>query len=276
MEIKIFDVEHGFCAYIIGDNHNTMLIDCGHNEITGFRPSEYLPNNRCSGIENFIVSNYDEDHISDLPNMCKLKQPNGSNFIQTLYRNRSINGEELRKLKLKGGPIAPGMESLLEMIRTYTADVTNPPLPQDTEFNYFKNKYPDFDDTNNLSLVTFLHYQDIHLIFPGDLEKEGWLSLLEQPGFKEELAKTNIFIASHHGRISGYCEEVFDYCRPEIIIISDESKQFDTQDVDYKKHASGVKWGNGDDYRYVLTTRNDGMITISQRPGESPQIRTQY
>jgi beta-lactamase superfamily II metal-dependent hydrolase len=113
MEIKIFDVEHGFCAYIIGDNHNTMLIDCGHNEITGFRPSDYLPKNRCSGIENFIVSNYDEDHISDLANVCKLKQPNGQNFIQTLYRNRSISGEELRKLKLKSGPIAPGMESLL-------------------------------------------------------------------------------------------------------------------------------------------------------------------
>lgn len=276
MEIRIFDVEHGFCAYAIGDNHNTMLIDCGHNEETGFRPSKYLPKNHCTGIENFIVSNYDEDHLSDLPNMCKLKQPNGSNFIQTLYRNKSISGEELHKLKLEGGPIAPGMESLLEMIRTYTFDVTNPPLLQDTEVSYFKNKYPDFEDTNNLSLVTFLHYNNINLIFPGDMEKKGWLALLEQPGFKEELAKTNMFIASHHGRISGYCEEVFDYCKPEIIIISDESKQYDTQDVDYKKHASGVKWGNGNDYRYVLTTRNDGMITISQRPGENPQIRTQH
>jgi beta-lactamase superfamily II metal-dependent hydrolase len=250
-----------------------MLIDCGHNEKTGFRPSNYLPKNGCTGIENFIVSNYDEDHMSDLPNLWKLKQPNGNSFIQLLYRNKSLSGEDLRKLKLKGGPIGSGMESMLEMIRIYTADVTSPPVLQDTQTKYFCNNYPDFEDTNNLSFVTFLHYHDIHLIFPGDLEKKGWLSLLEQKEFQEELAKTNLFIASHHGRISGYCEEVFNYCHPQLIIISDESKQYDTQDVDYTKHAYGVKFGDND--RYVLTTRKDGMITISQRPGEIPQISTQ-
>jgi beta-lactamase superfamily II metal-dependent hydrolase len=273
MEIRIFDVEHGFCAYVIGDNHNVMLIDCGHNEKTGFRPSDYLPRNRCSGVENFIVSNYDEDHISDLPNLCELKQPNGHNFIQTLVRNKSISGEELRKIKLKGGPIAPGMGSLLDMIKTYTHDVSIPSMGQDTQTRFFQNNYPDFEDTNNLSLVTFLHDHDIHLIFPGDLEKSGWLALLERKEFQEELAKTNLFVASHHGRISGYCEEVFNYCNPQLIIISDESKQYDTQDVDYSKHASGVKFG--EDNRYVLTTRNDGMITISQKPGEGPKIGTQ-
>lgn len=159
-----------------------MLIDCGHNEETGFRPSEYLPKNHCTGIENFIVSNYDEDHISDLPSLCKLKQPNGSNFIQTLYRNRSISGEELRKLKLKGGPIAPGMESLLEMLRTYTTDVTSPPLLQDTDISYFKNDYPDFDDTNNLSLVTFLHYHNINLIFLVIWKKTDGSLYLNSPG----------------------------------------------------------------------------------------------
>jgi len=270
MEIRIFDVEHGFCAYIIGDNHNVMLIDCGHNEKTGFRPSDYLTKRGCTGIERFVVSNYDEDHISDLPNLFKLKQPDGRKFIPLLYRNKSISGDNLRKLKLRGGPIAPGMETLLYMIKTYTADVTNPPELQETQIKYFCNNYPNFEDTNNLSLVTFLHYHDIHLIFPGDLEKSGWLALLKQPEFREELAKTNLFIASHHGRISGYCEDIFEYCKPQLIIISDEPKQYDTQEVDYIKHASGIKFG--DHYRYVLTTRNDGMITISQRPGEARQI----
>jgi len=275
MEIRIFDVEHGFCAYVIGDNRNVMLIDCGHNEKTGFRPSDYLQKKGCTGIENFVVSNYDEDHISDLPNLCELpKQQNGYNFIQTLGRNKSISGEELRKLKLKSGPIAPGMESLLAMIKTYTHEVPTPSLGQDSQIKYFQNSYPDFEDTNNLSLVTFLHYHGIHLIFPGDLEKSGWLALLERKEFQEELEKINLFIASHHGRISGYCEEVFNYCKPQLIIISDESKQYDAQDVDYSKHASGVKFG--DNNRYLLTTRNDGMITISQKPGEGPKIGMQY
>ncbi len=64
MEIRIFNVEHGFCAYIIADNGNVMLIDCGHNADTGFRPSNYLVANGSTGIERFIVSNYDEDHLS--------------------------------------------------------------------------------------------------------------------------------------------------------------------------------------------------------------------
>ncbi len=69
MEIRIFDVAHGFCAYVIADNNNVMLIDCGYNEGTGFRPSDYLVRDSCTGIKLLIVSNFDEDHVSDLPNV---------------------------------------------------------------------------------------------------------------------------------------------------------------------------------------------------------------
>lgn len=266
MEIRIFDVEHGFCAYIVADNGNVMLIDCGHNEKTGFRPSNYLPATGCSGIECFIVSNYDEDHLSDLPRL-RQRLP-----IQILRRNRSIDVNELRRLKLRAGPIGSGMESLLDMIRTYTADVTNPPEFPQIEMAFFCNRYPTFEDTNNLSLVTFLHYCNVHIVFPGDLEKAGWLALLGQQTFGEHLGQVNLFVAPHHGRESGYCVKVFDYCQPELVIISDESIRYDTQETEYRRHTSGIRWGDG--YRYVLTTRNDGMITIRQRPGENPRVCT--
>jgi beta-lactamase superfamily II metal-dependent hydrolase len=68
MEIRIFDVEHGFYAYIVADNANVMLIDCGHNSEIGFRPSSYLLVNGCYGIEELIISNYDENHLRDLLN----------------------------------------------------------------------------------------------------------------------------------------------------------------------------------------------------------------
>jgi len=266
MEIKIFDVLHGFCAYIIADNGNVILIDCGYNEETNFRPSNYLVNNRCAGIERLIISNYDEDHIDDLPNLRKVLS------VDVLHRNRTISADELEKLKLKAGPIQPGMQSLLDMIRIYTSDVVNPPEFPGVELVTFHNNFPLFDDTNNLSLVTFLYYRDIHIVFPGDLEKKGWLSLLAGKSFQEELKRVNIFIASHHGRESGYCSDVFEYCKPEIVIISDEPIQYDTQSTSYDQHASGVRFGNQD--RYVLTTRNDGMVTISQRLGENPRINT--
>lgn len=99
------------------------------------------------------------------------------------------------------------------------------------------------------------------MIFPGDVETTGWESLLQGDPFREHLSRVTTFVASRHGRESGYLEEVFDLCNPEIMIISDESIQYDTQEVDYAPHATGVQWDTGET-RSVLTTRNDGMIRI--------------
>lgn len=266
MEIRIFDVEHGFCSYIIADNGNVMLVDCGHNEATGFRPSNYLPAKGCNGIERLIISNYDEDHLSDLPHLRECLP------ITVLRRNQSITADELRRLKLQTGPLGDGISALLGMITDYTSDVTNPPEFPDTDLVTFNNSYTAFKDTNNLSLVTFLHFRDIHIIFPGDLEKAGIQALLKGQSFREHLGRVNLFVASHHGRESGYYPEVFNICHPELVIISDESLRYDTQDVDYACHASGIKWGN--DRRYVLTTRADGMITISQKQAGNPMVST--
>lgn len=267
MEIKIFDVEHGFCAYIVADNGNVMLIDCGHNTLTNFRPSTYLPACGCTAIERLVISNYDEDHMSDLENLLS-RVP-----VQVLHRNRTITGDQLHRLKKAScpGPLGTGTRAVLGMIGTYTMDTQNPPDLTGVELEFFWNSYPLFEDTNNLSLVTFLHYRDLHLVFPGDLEKAGWRALLNDPSFCDHLRKVNVFIASHHGRENGYCPEVFNYCSPEIIAISDEAIKYDTQDVDYAKHARGVSWHDGS-RRYVLTTRKHGMITISQSPGMSARI----
>lgn len=243
-----------------------MLIDCGYNSKTGFRPSNYLVHNRCNGIERFIVSNYDEDHLDDLPQL-RQNLP-----IQILRRNQSVDAYTLQTIKLRAGPLQPGIQSLLDMIRNYTSDVVNPPEFPQIELVSFSNNYPEFEDINNLSLVTFLHYRDVNIIFPGDLEKAGWKKLLEQSTFRNHLSRINFFVASHHGRESGYCVEVFEYCKPEIVIISDEQMQYETQETSYGQHATGVMFGNT--RRYVLTTRKDGMITINQKEGEDPKIST--
>lgn len=266
MEIRIFDVERGFCALVIADNGNVVLVDCGQNQATGFMPSDYLPANGCGGIELFIVSNYDEDHLSDLPRLCQ-RLP-----IQIVHRNGSITADQLRTLKLRAGPILPGVESLLNTIGTYTKDVAKHPEFPDIEFAFFCNNYPMFEDTNNLSLVTFLHYHGLHIIFPGDLEEAGWRALLNQQPFINHLGRVNLFVASQHGRESGYCAEIFEYCQPELVIIPEESIQYETQETVYQKHATGMQVG--DSRRYVLSTHSAGMITIHQRPGGSPLINT--
>lgn len=134
--------------------------------------------------------------------------------------------------------------------------------PGEISISHYWNEYPPFDDTNNLSLVTFVHGPEYSVIFPGDLERAGWRTLLTNADFRRELSRVGVFIASHHGRENGYCEAVFDYCRPQIVIISDEPMAYDTQEDCYAQHASGISWNGGRETRRVLTTRCDGDIRI--------------
>ena len=63
---------------------------------------------------------------------------------------------------------------------------------------------------------------------------------LKQPAFCQCLRETNFFIASHHGRNSVYAAEVFNYCKPHIILLSDKSIVHSSQEHDYFKHATGI------------------------------------
>src|SRR6266404_885618 len=257
MLLRIFDVAHGFCALAVADTGNIMLIDCGHNDETGFQPADYLARSGFTGIERFFVLNLDEDHLSGLPRIRRMQDRIP---IRILHKNFSITDRQLRELKEETGGLGPGVESLLAISGNFNQTVTSPPDFGLLNYEVYHNNYPVFEDTNNLSLVLFLDYPGLSIVFPGDLESAGWEALLQNISFRQHLTRVNVFVASYHGRESGYCEEVFDYCNPEVVVISDEEIRFETQEeVDYGVHARGIRWSTGG-IRRVLTTRSDGMI----------------
>ena len=258
MRFTIHDVGHGFCAHLHHDNGNVMLWDCGHKADPEHRPSQFLPALGIRTVHRMFVTNYDEDHISDLPNLRRAVD------INILHRNRSITPAQLKRLKEQSGPISPAMSSLLSMLDTYNAHISNPPTFPNITFTRFHCVYPeDLRDTNNLSIVTFLEAPMGNFLIPGDIERPAWQKLLQQPDFRSRLARVSVFIASHHGRTSGYCREVFNYCSPAVVIFSDGPKQYATQEETdtYAAHASGVNF-NGR-RRRVITTRSDGSISWS-------------
>ncbi|MFH1688148.1 MAG: MBL fold metallo-hydrolase [bacterium] len=258
MLIQIFNVGHGFCALVRADNGNSLLVDCGSGGPNDFKPSRYLPSIGVTRLQKLVISNYDEDHMSDLAELRR------SVHIEILAKNCSINPDQLEKLKAESGPIGSGMSSLLDMLHMYTSPVLAEPDFAGCGFRFYHNQYPGFQDTNNLSLVTFVKYGTHQIVFPGDLETAGWDKLLERSDFRADLACTTVFVASHHGRRSGYCPEVFGYCSPGIIIVSDSGIQYDTQVVPYDAHARGISLGS--QRRYVYTTRKDGDITLRYFP----------
>lgn len=103
------------------------------------------------------------------------------------------------------------------------------------------------------------------ILFTGDLEVAGWRRLLKLPSFRQDLMGTSVFVASHHGRESGCCTELFDLFRPQLVIISDDVRQFDSQDTDdwYRSRCVGAIFAaNPGERRYVATTRKDGSMRI--------------
>lgn len=252
MEIKIHDVGHGSFISTVSDDGIVAIWDCGRG--TDCRPSKWAADSGIKTIHHFAVTNYDEDHISDL---CDLRS---SVEIQRLMRNKTVTPMALEALKKsQPGGVTDAMECLLDMMKRYTQPSVS--AIKSTNPAYFYNQYKDFDGTNNLSLVTFIDCGAQRFIFPGDLEVDGWKKLLENREFVHRLKKVNIFIASHHGRESGYCPDVFDHCEPDVVIFSDGPSIHNTQETAgvYGLHAKGIQFRG--EKRLVLTTRKDKTIT---------------
>lgn len=259
MDIEIFNVEHGACSLVTADNARRILVDCGHNSSTNWRPSLALPARGINHVDELVVSNYDRDHVSDLPGLlAKVGVP-------VLSRNPSVWPSLLCVMKAENG-MDPGIRVLAHMAGNYyTHPLSGPQGFGDIRVSYFWNIYPAFTDENNLSLVTILQYHNFGIIFPGDLEKAGWLNLLQLPDFRGALAGVSVFVASHHGRYNGYCADVFKWCTPEIVVFSDGSIAHETQETAnlYRRHARGITFSDGRT-RYVLTTRRNGAIQFHQ------------
>jgi beta-lactamase superfamily II metal-dependent hydrolase len=258
MRLTIFDVEHGACALLTTDNNMRLMIDAGHNGSTGWRPGDHLRRQGIDYLDMLVVTNYDEDHVSGLPNLRE------SVRIGWLWRNSSVTPEVLRSLKSEDG-MGSGIDSLVDMATTYKASVPPQPAPvfPNVESEVFSLPYPEFDDENNLSLVLSLRIRGISFLFPGDLETRGWDALLQRnQRFREIAGDTSVLIAAHHGRENGICPDLFDRhgCRPYWVVMSDKGYMYDTQQTVpyYSARARGAHFRDRE--RSVLTTRNDGAI----------------
>jgi beta-lactamase superfamily II metal-dependent hydrolase len=227
------------------------------NATTGWKPGSYLRQNRIQTLEMLAITNYDEDHVSGANDLF------GKVNVRWLWRNKSVDSRTLKSLKSDTG-MGPGIERLAsEIENTYTggAGETEPVFQGVNLRTCFYNRYPSFDDENNLSMAVFLQCYGQGIMFTGDLERAGFIELLEDPAFRDALSKTNIYFASHHGRENG--------CSPEIgvlltnvfyVVISDKGYQHETQETIpfYSDIAKGGPFGGTT--RKVLTTRNDGRI----------------
>jgi beta-lactamase superfamily II metal-dependent hydrolase len=263
MKIEIHDVDHGGCAVISGPAGHRLMLDCGLSLNRSWFPSIAYHGDR---IDTLMLLNLDEDHCEDLSyvwNNCPLG---------AIVSNPTVDGRALRAMKANGG-MRSGVTKAAEILESFgtgiIGDWSN--ALGGVEWHAFWNRYgEDFTDTNNLSLAVFVRFGGFTILFGGDLERAGWKSLLQRSEFRRRLMDTTVFVASHHGRENGCCEDLFDWCKPELIIFSDGYKQFSTQETHgwYSNRARGIpdyskpRGPFGQPQRRVMTTRCDGTISI--------------
>lgn len=84
MKLEVFNVEHGACALLTYDNGERIMIDCGHNASTGWRPGDHLRRLGVLSLRALFVTNFDEDHVSGFGNLID------NVHVVTIFRNATV------------------------------------------------------------------------------------------------------------------------------------------------------------------------------------------
>ena len=282
LDIIVFNVEHGQSIFVYpqGAPEYGMLIDCGNT--SDFNPIDLViqwkllpidPTGRYV-LRNLALTNYDHDHFSGLPYLRSRVH------IATTFLAPNVSASELLAIKPEK---TEALEHLCYLKNTYTGTVQNyaPPY-RIVPFSLTKNQFLGEQwDTNNLSQVIFVQYGGSTICVCGDLEKAGWERMLQNVNFRSWLQSTDILVAAHHGRENGHAEEIFGFCKPECVILSDKAIVHRTQEGMAQAYASRTR-GDGVTLvsaptvqrRKVLTTRNDGHIWVQLAPGNGRIYRT--
>lgn len=268
LSVTVFNVEHGFCAFIKSPTGRTLLIDCGRT--AKFSPIKYIVDNELKDVVSegkfyftkFILSHPHGDHLEDI-DMLKSYPP------KIIFRQSGYDWDKVKEANTKTGE---------EMVNTYKAwqeTYTEPATEIDWGFDLYHADYltpskakelEEAKMVNNSSVPVIITYKGTEcqekFLFAGDLEEKGWKELLSRKSFQAAISGTDFLITSHHGHTSGYCKEIFEHIGKPIINIVSAHSGDESVEAAYSKNenAHGVTINGAT--RYMLTTRNDGSITI--------------
>jgi beta-lactamase superfamily II metal-dependent hydrolase len=260
MLIDIHDVGHGACAVVTSSSGKKIMIDAGYCSDPYWFPSAHYYGQR---MEMLFAQNLDTDHVDDVEAVLE------NLAVQSFRTNPSITADAFLAMKSSHG-LNDSLRKVHSLLKTHGGDYGYLPHLDEVHLLGFFHRYGAFTNTNDLSAPLFVSTQGFTILFSGDLETAGWQAFLRDPYFTAMLSKVRILVASHHGRENGCCDELFNYCFPEVVVISDYGHRHLTQQTTnwYRYRAEGIP-----DYsvrqsgllvpqRYVLTTRSDGNIRI--------------
>lgn len=269
--IRIWDVQHGSAAYVRTPEGRHIAIDLGVGDFTGndahraggdesFSPLKFLRANGVQQLDRVVITHPHTDHVDDIFEFDNMS-PKTLLFAKHLTDDEVLNGNQRRERHI--------LNEYLKITHRYDKPVTGGSVEAERPTFDFASFHPvgcAASNLNNQSIVVFLTYAGSTICIPGDPEGAAWRELLKQPRFIDYLKQTDILVASHHGRESGYCEDIFEHLKPKLVIISDGQSGTTCVREKYYQKASGWEVGSHSSAelttRYCLTTRRDGSINI--------------
>jgi competence protein ComEC len=261
----VWDVQHGLAVYLRTPSRH-LVVDLGvgsYKHGGSFSPLLALRSKGVAALDCVIITHPHRDHLDDIANFDALSP-------STLMRPRHLVADAIyRGNATTDREVVNQYLTISSRFTGSIAEERNPFSPANNggaDIRCFVPKGCATSNLNNHSIVTVVAYAGLKLVIPGDNEPPSWAELLGESGFKEAVKGTDILIAPHHGRDSGYSKELFEVIAPRLTIVSD-GDAYDTTAVQrYSARSTGMvvqRRVGGQTERKCVTTRNDGPIVVS-------------
>ncbi len=266
LELVVWDVQHGSAAFVKTPGGKTFVFDLGVGSYTEggeFSPLRHLRSKYgITSVDEVVITHPHTDHLDDIWNF-ELVTP------RVLLRPTHLSDTDVSN----GNPPSDQgkVDAYLKIHHRYCVPVPAQEEPSAAANNggvrmdFFVPQGCARSNLNNHSVVCILEYLGVKIVITGDNEQCSWNELLGQPGFVTAVSGKGLFLASHHGRDSGFSSGVFANFTPYLSLVSDGAET-DTSAVS-RYSAVSTGWsvhhrGSGnDEKRRCLTTRNDGPIS---------------
>lgn len=270
LKLVVWDVQHGSAAYLKTPNGKHITVDLGTGSFKSkerdFSPLRHLKTRwSVAQLDYVIITHPHLDHIDDILNFDLLSP-------RVLSRPRHLTADDVwANNRNADRDIRQKVEKYLELNQRYSEpipqgyDISDPANYGGVDIRVFTPTMSPTSNINNHSLVVVISFENCKVLLPGDNEPPSWTELLDRSNFREAIAGTDVLIAPHHGRDSGFHRDLFNHISPLLTVISD-GRFLDTSATD-RYRAVTREWtvhrrNGSDEKRRCVSTRNDGVVEI--------------